>query len=77
MKINKVPIDSYVKNDRSYGIVAKTLFAGPRRRIRTRNIPCIGRWWNTNMGFRRTYRETAFDFMKRTSPDRWQHTRDE
>ena len=76
--MKQIPIDSYVKNDRSYGAVTRnTIFAGPRRRIRITNIPCIGRWWNTSIIFHRTYRETAFDFKKRTSPDRWQHTRDE
>ena len=71
------PIDSDSRHPKSAALIKKgSLFTRSRKEIRLKNIPWKGHWWNTWIGFRKTYRELAYDFKKRTSPDRWYGSRE-
>lgn len=63
------PLDTYSKNRHSYGVALRggdDVFAYPRMRFNLcPRTPYYRRWWNLQMFYRRTYRETAYDFKNR------------
>lgn len=67
-----IPIDSDSKHNKSQAILKNgALFAYSSKTVPWRINIGRERWWNTMMFFRRTYRESYYDFKKRTSPDKW------